>query len=339
MRVRLVDVAERAGVSEATVSRVANGKPVSDRTRALVLDAMQELGFGLVERRPESARGLVGVIVPELSNPVFAQYGQVLEGELVRHGLTPVLCTQVVGGVPEGDYVDMLVEQGAVAFVFVSGLHAVVGSDPEPYAALRRRGLPLVLVNGRHPGIDAPTFSLDDRAAVEIAVEHLAQLGHSRIGFASGSLRYTPAARRAEAFAAAVAARFPGEEPLVETIHFSAEGGATAAQQLVRRGATGIVCGSDIMALGAIGGLRRMGLRVPDDVSVVGSDDSELMRYTDPPLTTVRHDAATIAAAAVQALVDELDGRPSSRDEVLFAPDLVVRASTRVRPERVSLVG
>src|SRR6185369_12785446 len=121
-------------------------------------------------------------------------------------------------------------------------------------------------------------------------------------------------------------------DDLVSLSLFGVEGGAAAAGRLLDRGVTGIVCGSDMMALGAIREARSRGLSVPGDVSVVGYDDSPLMAFTDPPLTTIRQPVAAMAIAAVRALVDEIDGHPAPHSEYVFRPELVVRGSTAVAP-------
>jgi alanine racemase len=108
------------------------------------------------------------------------------------------------------------------------------------------------------------------------------------------------------------------------------EGGAAAAGRLLDRGITGILCGSDLMALGAIREARSRGLRVPTDISVVGYDDSPLIAFTDPPLTTIRQPVISMAVSAVRALVDEINGHPAPHSEFIFRPELVMRASTAV---------
>jgi len=119
----------------------------------------------------------------------------------------------------------------------------------------------------------------------------------------------------------------------VECTVFTVEGGASAAETLLDRGVTAIVCGSDLMALGAIQTVRRRGLQVPEDVSVVGSDDSKLIEYTDPPLTTVRQAVTAMGAAAASSLVDQIAGHPVPRNELLYRPELVVRGSTGRAPD------
>ncbi len=157
---------------------------------------------------------------------------------------------------------------------------------------------------------------------------HLRAFGHTRIGLAVGQLRYMPAERKAEAFRAL---GFP-EESAVSTT-FTVEGGQAAAARLLDSGHTALLCGSDVMALGAIREAHSRGLDVPGDVSVVGYDDSALMPFTSPALTTVRQPVPAMARAAVDALLAAINGLPADPTELLFHPDLIIRQSTGpVRP-------
>src|ERR1700761_1529692 len=139
---RLAEVAKKVGVSEATVSRVLNGKPgVSDATRTAVLTALDVLGY----ERPTQLRGvrarLVGLVLPELQNPIFPALAEVVGGTLVQQGFTPVLCTRTVGGLTEAEYVSMLLDQHVSGVVFCGGLSA------EEYQQLLERNVPVVLLN------------------------------------------------------------------------------------------------------------------------------------------------------------------------------------------------
>lgn len=338
-RARLADIAAQAGVSEATVSRVLNSRPgVAPGTREAVLTALDVLGYERPVRLKQRSAGLVGLIVPELENPIFPAFAQVIETALARHGYTPVLCTQTPGGVHEDDYTQMLLERGVSGIIYISGLHADSTATPDRYAQLRRRGLPIVLVNGYLEGVDAPFISNDDVTSMELAVSHLVALGHTRIGLALGPQRFVPVVRKIAGFRDAMRRHLGVEhiEPWVECSLFSVEGGAAAAERLLAAGATAVICGSDLMALGAVRAVRSKGLRVPDDVSVVGYDDSILVAFTDPPLTTVRQSVAAMGAAAVRALLDEIAGTPAPRAEYVFRPELVVRGSTGSAPLEVS---
>lgn len=334
-RARLTDVATVAGVSIATVSRVLNGKPgVSPQARQGVMAALDMLGYERPERLRTRSAGLIGLIVPELSNPVFPALAQVVESALTERGYTPLLCTQSPGGTTEDQYVEILLEHGVDGIVFVSGLHADSSASTERYHRLRGRGVPFVMVNGFAQGVDAPSISTDDASAVEQAVRHLVSLGHRRIGLAIGPTRLVPARRKRDAFCDALARQLGEREPeahVVSTL-FTVEGGQAAASELLDSGHTAIVCGSDLMALGVVRCARNRGLRVPEDVSVVGFDDSPLIAFTEPPLTTIRQGVDVLGRAAVDALVSEIAGTPVSRAEMLVHPELVVRGSTTTAP-------
>ncbi|MBB6172831.1 alanine racemase [Nocardiopsis mwathae] len=332
---RLADIARHAGVSEATVSRVLNDKPgVGAETRKAVLTALDVLGYERPARLRKRSAGLVGMVVPELENPVFPMFAQAAEGVLAQHGYTPVLCTQTPGGVAEDEYVELLMERNVSGIIFVSGLHADTTADHERYRRIAARRLPIVLVNGYAEDVPAAFVSCDDREAGRIAVDHLAALGHTRIGFTSGPERYVPVQRKLAGYREAMGRHGLPADGLVEPSLFGVEGGHAAAVRLLDRGVTAMVCGSDLMALGAIRAARQRGLSVPGDVSVVGYDDSQLIAFTDPPLTTVRQPVQAMALAAVRTLCDEIAGHASAAThaEYLFDPELVVRGSTGAAP-------
>ncbi|WP_344980466.1 LacI family DNA-binding transcriptional regulator [Streptosporangium fragile] len=318
---RLAEVAKKVGMSEATVSRVLNGKPgVSEATREAVLTALDVLGY----ERPTQLRGdrarLVGLVLPELQNPIFPAFAEVVGGALAQQGFTSVLCTRTLGGVSEAEYVDLLLQQQVSGVVFAGGLFAQADASHEHYRLLLERRLPTVLVNAAVAHLAFPQVSCDDAAAAEMALGHLRSLGHERIGMVLGPPDHVPSRRKLEA---------AGIDPeFVEHTMFSLEGGHAAAARLMKRGVTGVICASDVMALGAIRAARRAGLTVPGDVSVIGYDDSALMNCTDPPLTTLRQPIDAMGRAVVDLLVAQIDKALVSADELLFEPELVVRAST-----------
>ncbi|MFD4694385.1 LacI family DNA-binding transcriptional regulator [Streptomyces sp. NPDC058463] len=323
---RLAQVAQKVGVSEATVSRVLNGKPgVSRTTRQSVLTALDVLGY----ERPTQLRGerarLVGLVLPELQNPIFPAFAEVIGGSLAQQGLTPVLCTQTKGGVSEADYVELLLQQQVSGVVFAGGLFAQADEPHDHYRRLAERRIPVVLINAPIEGLDFPCVSCDDAVAIEQAWRHLVSLGHERIGLVLGPSDHVPS-RRKLAAALAVAGALPQER--IERSMFSLEGGQAAASRLLERGVTGIVCASDPLALGAVRAARRQGLAVPSDVSVVGFDDSAFMNCTEPPLTTVRQPIEAMGRAAVELLSALIQGGTVPPGELLFEPELVVRGST-----------
>jgi LacI family transcriptional regulator, repressor for deo operon, udp, cdd, tsx, nupC, and nupG len=331
---RLRHVAELAGVSQATVSRVLNGRPgVAEETRREVLRALDQLGYVPVGIARARRRGLIGLIVPELDNPVFPRFAQAIESRLANEGLTTVLCTSTPAGMGEREYLDVLLDHGVDGVIVISGIHADTTADHGHYHDLRARGLPVVVVNGRPDDLDVPSVTVDHPAASRQAVAHLAALGHRRIGLALGPRRYLPSLAIEQGYLEGLQGAGLDPDPaLVSETLYGIEGGHAAAVQLLRTGATGIVCSSDRMAVGAVRAVRERGGQVPGDVSVVGFDDAGPNAYLDPPLTSVQQPFEAMAASVVQLLTEPLADGPAP--ELRFRPELVVRASTGSAPQQ-----
>jgi DNA-binding LacI/PurR family transcriptional regulator len=331
MGVRIAEVAKYAGVSESTVSRVLTGKAgVASTTRASVLTALDVLGYERPMQLRDQRIRVVGIVLPELRNPVFPAYAETIGSVLAQRGFTPMICATEAGGKPEADYVEMLLDRRVSGVIFVSGLHAVRKQDLTHYEGLIERGLPVVVVNGVVEELAVTAVSTDDRSAVQLAVRHLASLGHIQIGLVISDDEHVPGHRKAEAFAEAVAVvtRASAGSPLIDRSMYTLEGGQAAASRLIKRGATGIVCGSDLMALGAVRAAQRLGLEVPRDISVVGYDDSAFMPLVCPPMTTIRQPVEAIGRAAANLLLAQVGGAEARHEEIFFEPELVVRGST-----------
>jgi DNA-binding LacI/PurR family transcriptional regulator len=336
---RLTEVAEKVGVSEATVSRVLNGRPgVSAATRAAVLTALDVLGY----ERPTKLRGerarLVGLVLPELGNPIFPALAEVVGGALAQLRFTPVLCASGPNGLSESDYVDMLLDQHASGVIFAGGNFAEADSSHVHYQLLRQRALPVVLVNASSDDLAFAQVATDDAVATEQAFNHLRTLGHEKVGMILGPEDHMPSRLRLAVFETLIRGEHSAGGPSrVEHVSFSLEAGHAAGARLVERGMTGIICASDPLALGAVRAVRRLGLRVPEDVSVVGYDDSALMMCTDPPLTTIRQPIESMGRAAVKLLASQIDGTVATVEKLLFEPELVVRGSTAPPPAGANL--
>jgi LacI family repressor for deo operon, udp, cdd, tsx, nupC, and nupG len=255
----------------------------------------------------------------------------VVAGALAKRGFTPVLCTRTAEGVSEEDYVDILLDQHVSGVIFAGGNYAQAAAEHGHYHRMRERGLPVVLVNAAIDDIGLPIVSADDSVAVRQAYGHLRSLGHERIALVLGPEDHMPSFRKLNALTA-VSGR-PGE---CERALFSMEGGQAAATRLIKRGVTGLICASDVLALGAIRGARRLALSVPGDVSVVGYDDSAFMACTDPPLTTIRQPIESMGQAAVSLLTNLVGGNEVPVDELFFDTELVVRGSTAPAPVAVA---
>jgi len=334
MAATLADIAAHAGVSEATVSRVLNDRPgVVQSKRQAVLTALDLLGYERPPRLRHRTGRPVGVLLPELINPVFPALAQALGPNFSRRGFTPLVGSQSEGGLSEDEYIDIFIEAGVSGIVFVSGGHADSTHPMTRYQQLRDLGLPLAFVNGYRAGFDAPFFSIDDLSAMSLAVRHLATLGHRRIGLANGSESFVPAQRKADGFREAVAEVIGADaEIAIEQSLYTDDGGLSAGRALIAAGCTAIICASDLIAVGVLAEARRQGLKVPTDLSVIGFDDSAIAKHSWPPLTTIRQPVAAMGVAIADAFVGEMNNIFASRTEYLFQPELVVRESTGPAP-------
>lgn len=335
-KTRLTDLAEQAGVSTATVSRVLNGKAgVASSTRQSVLAALDVLGYERPEKLRTKSAGLVGLVIPELTNPVFPAFAQRIEGLLSQQGYTAMLCTQSPGGTTEDEYLEILQEHQVDGIVFVAGLHADTTASLARYENLLAKGTPAVFINGYAEGLSAPFVSCDDFAAMDLAVRHLSSLGHQRIGLAIGPDRFVTSQRKIAGFRQALENHLglTDTEKHIATSLYTVEGGQAATNQLLNQDFTAVVCGSDIMALGAARAAHQRGLNVPGDVSIIGYDDSPLIAFTDPPLTTIRQPVDSMSQAAVSSLRSMIEGTFTTQGELVFHPELIVRNSTGTSPD------
>lgn len=332
----IADVARRANVSKGAVSFALNGRPgVSPDTRARILETAASMGWTpsssarALSTARASAVGLVMARSPELlgADPFFAPF--IAGVESVLSGREQALVLQVV---PEGEAelhsYRKLAASARVDGVFLIDLRV---EDPRP-ALLHELGLPAVLVGrGRECG-SHPVVTLDDRAGITAAVEHLVGLGHRRIAHVAGPSHFVHGADRRQAWADALdAAGLPVGRCIVAD--FSAAGGAAATRELLALAdrPTAIVYANDLMATAGLTVLGQDGVSVPGDISITGFDDTELVGHLAPPLTSIRTNVQEWGRASAETLLAVTSGREVS-DVDLPPAALVVRQSTGPAP-------
>ncbi|HEY8374507.1 MAG TPA: LacI family DNA-binding transcriptional regulator [Pseudonocardiaceae bacterium] len=325
------DVAQRAGVSTATVSRVLNGHPApTEETRRQVLAAVAELGYrpNILARSLRMQRtGTLGLIISDLLNPFFAEIARAVEDEARQHGY----CT-VFGNADENDeqqlrYVRTLLDRQ------VDGLLVCPATDRGEWVAeVAARGVPLVLLDRAvHTGDDdtaPPVVRADGTRALHDLAAHLVGLGHRRIGVIAGPPSTSTGRERLAAFSDALAALgVPLPDHLVVHGDFRKESGARAAVELARlpERPTVLVAMDNLMGLGALEALRRLRLVVPTDIGLAVYDDLPWFPLLEPPITVITQPTREMGAAAVRVLLDLVEG--GSAEDVSLPARLVVRGS------------
>lgn len=326
------DVAALAGVSRTTVSFVLNERrdvAISGPTRRRVLDAAKRLGYHPHASARQLAGGrsrTMGLVLRQSAQQVAgdALLAETLRGiaAAARAADHRVLIEPLA---PTNGGYDELLRSSRTDGVIVSGPRI----DDPALSRLVADGFPIVL-QGSLPGLASPSVDVDNAAGARLAVEHLIELGHRRIGaITNAPLAYTAASERLEGYRAALrSAGMDFDERLVVEAEFDAASGHRAMTSLLERApVTAVFVASDVVALGAFAALHEAGLRCPDDVSIVGFDDIPLAAFFDPPLTTVRIPAHDLGLAAGSALLDRIAGRPVPA-RTLLPTELVVRSST-----------
>ncbi len=321
----MYDVAELAGVSHQTVSRVLNGfAGIRPETRDGVLEAIAELGY----RRNTAARTLVtarsraiGVLAPAVVDYGPTTTVQAIEFAARAAGYYPLVTTAAADPASIRDALGFLLDHAVEALVVIAPQESVLEA-----MRLLEITLPVATLQStrRGPGV---AISVDQRAGADAAMAHLLGLGHRIVQHLAGPAESLEATVRRAAYAEAMAAA--GLPPLPELVgDWTAASGYSAAVS-IDPAATAVFSGNDQMALGLIRGLVEHGRRVPDDVSVIGFDDLPEARFFSPPLTTVRQDFDLVGRIAVEALIRQIEGARAAETPSL-TPELVVRASTAV---------
>jgi DNA-binding LacI/PurR family transcriptional regulator len=289
---------------------------------------MRDLLYVPPGRQP--ATGLIGVLVPELANPIFPALAQAIETRAAPEGFASILCNTTGAVFREVDYVHMLLGRRVDGMIFISSELANLRGEHSHYAKLVTEGARIVFVNGALPTLDIPSVGVDEHAAGELATQHLIQLGHERIGFVAGPEDYAPTRFKAAGRLAALRSADLDGHALVAHATFSVDGGRHALRELLAKPErpTAVICSSDVMAMGVLQEAARQGLRVPEQLSVIGFDGIDAATWTFPPLTTVEQPIDQIAQTAVDALRSQIHEPNKPLPNFLFRPRLIVRAST-----------
>ena len=330
LKVTIIDVAAEAGVSVGTASRVINNDiHVAPQTRERVSDVMSRLGF-VPNRQARSLAGgktnTIGVLVPDLSTSYIGEIIHGIDTELALSQLDLMLFTTHRAAVKEANYVANMVKG------MVDGLLMVLPRNPDDYTGtLTKRNFPFVLIDHQGNGEPCPAVGSTNWQGAYNATEYLIKLGHTRIGFITGSMDLGAATDRLEGYKSALRIHHITEDPqlIYQGTFFQPDGYAGACALLdIENPATAIFASNDAMAMGAMDAVRSRGLRIPEDVSIVGFDDVPQAAWVRPALTTVHQPLEQMGRVATQMLLDRLKNPAQEITRIELPTELVVRGST-----------
>lgn len=334
MAIRMKDIAKDLGLSVVTVSKVLRDHPdIGEETRKRVLQRVKELDYepNILARSLVTGRSyLVGLIVPGLIHPFFAEVAKALSSAIVGKGYSLIVSSSEEDPELEAREIRHLVARRLDALVIASS-----SSDTQIFRRMHNQSQPFILIDRAFDGLDADFVGIDDVAAGRIATSHLIEIGRRHIAHISGRENSTGVRRREGYVEALRAHKLPVREDYTISRDFvdtdSHRQGAEAMRQLIQRTPRpdGVFCYNDPMAIGAMNVILDAGLRVPEDIALVGCGNLNYNEWLRVPLTSIDQQSHLIGERAGEILLNVIEGRGGSQPaKIILEPRLIVRAST-----------
>ncbi|WP_408893594.1 LacI family DNA-binding transcriptional regulator [Paenibacillus taichungensis] len=330
MKATIYDIAREAGVSIATVSQVINGKgKISEKRRAEIMEIMERLHYqpsAIAAALTGKQTYTLGLLVPDISNPYFAELARAVEDRSRQLGYSVVICSTDNKDERVERYLNLLQQKRVDGMMIGTGI-----DNAEILSPLLQQSIPVALIARHMPSLSVHTVAIDDRLGGGLAAQHLLELGHIHVAVLSESFKVSSSQERVRGFREVLEkAGLSLEADQVR--ESSADLGSAKKEALVllteKNRATGIFCCNDMQAIGALQAAKELGLRVPEDVSIIGFDNTILASVTSPPLTTIAQPIEDLGRRAVDLLIDELKNEENSPQKIVLKPELVIRDST-----------
>jgi len=331
MKVTIYDVAKQAGVSISTVSRVINNTGrISEKTRKKVLQVMEELHYqpsmvasALTGKRTRT----IGLIIPDVANPFFSEIARKVEDRGRELGFNVLMCNTDNNAETEEMYLSLLKQKS------VDGI--IIGTTTKNYTVLNQllqEKFPLAFIAQDIPELAINVVRVDDFLGGYQAVSHLVSLGHKRIAIMLGNLSRTSDKYRLQAYRQVMEENgLKYEEKWIVCTDYSLKDGKRAALELLQSSPrpTAIFACFDSLAIGVYQAAKKLGLHIPNDLSIVGFDNTILSTIVDPPLTTVAQPIDEMGRQVVDLLIDEIEGNNGTKQRIILPPELIIRQSTK----------
>ncbi|NLG95826.1 MAG: LacI family transcriptional regulator [Chloroflexi bacterium] len=329
--VTIKDVAQAAQVSISTVSHVINGtRYVSDELRLRVLDAMETLGYRpnvLARSLRRGSTATIGLILPDNANMFFAEIAREIEDLGFQNGYNVILCNSNDNPIKELNYTNTLLQKQVDGMLFIS-----TGGSGEAVQRILAEGVPVVIVDRELDGVETDCILLDNFQGGYLAGQYLIGLGHRKFGCISGPSELTPSHLRVQGFLQAIQdAGLSFDENDMVSGDFHYESGERSMDQLLSRGDrrfTAVFVLNDMMAIGALRSAINHGLRVPQDLSIIGFDGIALTQAVSPALTSIAQPIQQIAACSIDLLLKQIRAKekgeqPTNRERMILSPHIL----------------
>lgn len=328
MKPTIYDVAEKAGVSISTVSKVLNNTgSLADKTRKKVKETMEELNYqpsvvASVKKRIQT----IGLLIPNIANPFMAEVARSIENHVKRHGYSLMICSTDNDLKNEVEYISILKQKYTDGIIVATGL-----KKEKAIKELIKTDLPIALLSRDVPSLAADTVMVDDYLGGYEATRHLIDLGHEEIAMLTEDTSFSTIRARVRGYKKALEeAGLNYDESWVLTNNISIEEGKKAMLSLLKKSSppTAVFASTESLAIGAVQGARELNVKVPDELSIVGFDDTVLSTICEPPLTTIAQPIEEMGKKVAELLIEEIEKKKESKQRVVLSPKLIVRNST-----------
>jgi Transcriptional regulators len=330
MKATIYDVAKEAGVSIATVSNAINGKGnVSKKRREQIFQIMEQMNYqpnvnasALMGKKTYT----LGLLIPDISNPFFSEIARAIEDQAHQLGYSVIMCSTDNKDERVERYIALLEQKNVDGILIGTGV-----DNQEILTSLQARHIPIVMISRETAALEVDTVVADDYIGGLMAAQHLAEMGHRRIAILSEQLKVSSARERIRGFRQGLQDRqIPFADDNIVICDYMIQEGRRAAGELLGREdrPTALFCCNDVLAIGAMQEARSLGIKVPEELSIVGFDDTILAAVVDPPLTTVAQPIASMAKQAFQLMISNLDEAEPVKKRIVLRPEINIRQST-----------
>lgn len=334
-RITIKDIASRAGVSVTTVSLVLNGKEhrIAQETKKKIIHIANELDYrpnqlaiGLITKRTNT----IGLILPDISNSFFGELAKGAERKAAENNFNIILCNTNDTPVKDYEYLNVLLDRGVDGIILVPSGRGRDDTVPKCFTLLEQCQKPFVLADRIKVGDKYSGVTLDQEEGGYIATDYLINNGHRKIGCVTGPLGMLNAYLRYQGYRKAIEAAGIVHRPKwVREGSYHIEDGVELSKELFQEGVSAIFACNDMMAYGVYQSAVRSGIKVPDQLSIVGFDDIIFSQFSEVPLTTIHQPAYQMGETAVEKLLALIMNKEEKNEKIIFKPELIIRSSVK----------